>query len=207
MQKNIRRVWVRSSGATRVFLALPVSDDWSISLVRFQKQAQSNNYTGNIPTLWTPLGNLHITIRFIGMLPKRHISGLLSVICKLSTRIKPFDLPFDRITTATKDDPKMIWVQFEKTESFQQLTEQAKNAITWYLSTTCKGMKLLDGHQIIPHITLARLKGKMPEAKYIPFSDHPAHFAVSSLVLYASQTGSKGSVYRILGTFPLTGGG
>jgi len=204
MHKHVRRVWVRNCGSDRIFVALPVSKNWQEALAGFQVRARHALVTP-VPIRWTPTENFHCTIRFIGMLPKEYMGGLIDVIRAVAATRMPFVLPFERITTATQKDPKMIWARFTKTDAFDGFVRNMTTTIARFLYSECKGMNLVNGHRVIPHITLARCSGRIRTIKYPLVVNFPPTLSVSSVVVYRSDISPQGSIYRVLKELPLCG--
>ena len=202
---NIRsKVWVKKSTTKRLFIAIPIPPFWQQALVDYQKEAQRRQITGNIPTRWTGRENFHITVRFIGNVEGGCISKMIETFRELLGSVHPLSLPYAQFEVATPIDPKMIWARFTNTQEFQALVRQCTKTIAQFLRNECNGAKLHNGHAVVPHVTVARLKGKVDHAGKLDASVRlPDALPVRSLMLYESKTFPSGSVYRTIATFHL----
>jgi 2'-5' RNA ligase len=200
----VNKVWVKKSTTKRLFIAIPLPKRWQQVLTLYQHDAKSERITGTVPTRWTDRGNLHITIRFIGSINESCIPKLIQTLRGFVGSIHPFVLPFQYFEFATPKEPKMIWARFANTEEFHALVRTCTKILAQFLHDDCGGMKLHNGHHVIPHVTVARLKGDADRAgKLSSPVNVPEDLAVTSLVLNESKTLPNGSVYRTLATFHL----
>lgn len=200
---SLRRVFLHTD-TKRLFLAIPITSSWRHVCTEIALEARTHAVIKNIPAHWTPEENFHITVRFIGNVDKHCISGLIQTIRRFARTSKPFLLPLSDIHTATSDDPKMIWVTFRRTFPFQQIVKTSTDRIADFLYKRCNGMVMHNGHDVIPHITIARFKKPVQTLSFMKdFPDMPDTLPVTSLVLYESKTYPSGSVYRKIASFPL----
>jgi len=203
MQGRKRRVWVGDTRKTRLFLAVPVPVSWRPRLLGYQQLLKATAVTGTVPVRWTPPDNFHSTVRFIGSISKDRIPGLCAELAAISTALVPFTLPFLRAGFVSVKQPKMIWITFRTTPAFRRTFSVCTRTVAAYLRKECGGMTLHNGHRLIPHITIARLKG---EAQHIRLPAYPGKcpsLPVRSLTLFSSETRPEGSVYRHVATFRL----
>ncbi len=200
----MNRVWIKRKTTKRLFLAIPISPQWSDTLSLIQKEAMERHLAGPVPVHWTQQEQFHITVRFIGSVDEHCIPALIRTIRKLLDDTHRFGLPFESVHVATRDDPKMIWATYENVVPFRQLVVRNTARISAFLMDECNGLVMHNGHDVIPHVTLARLKGTLPAMT--DFSDDisfPDMLPVDSLALYESKTLPSGSVYQKLATFRL----
>ena len=200
----MNRVWIHTKASRRLFLAIPIPVNWSDTFQHAQERIQSDHVTGTVSTRWTERTNFHITVRFIGSVNTRCIPGLVDSIRSFLQTTIQFALPFESVHVATSDDPKMIWATFQTTKLFQQLVARSTDRIAEFLLKECDGMVMHNGHDVIPHVTIARLNGGIPTHNtWRPLMEFPSTLQVDRLVLYESKTFPTGSVYHTIATFSL----
>lgn len=148
---------------------------------------------------WSPLDNLHITIKFIGEWPPGRLGELEKTLSAIPPRA-PFALEVrDLGWFPNKHLPKVLWSGVHAGSELAQLardTEQCLAAI---------GIPI-DDRPYAPHLTLARLKTPVPLDALRRRVDElqPAimgSFRTSQFHLYRSDPGPHASVYRKLKTF------
>lgn len=204
MRKAFTKIWIRKSGSKRLFLAIPMSAQWTEALGHIQQYLQKKRSTGNVKTNWTPPENMHITVRFIGVIEEQGIPGLISVLSDVAGKTDAFTLGRMRLAFATPAEPKMIWAEFSDSLAFQSVVSRFTDAISKYLYRSCNGAIIRNGHAAIPHVTLARTKGEIPVSTLPTYAvAAPDFLDVRTLVLYASETRPSGSKYTELASFRL----
>lgn len=186
-------VWVKKSTTKRLFVAIPLPNDWRNTLQGAQQELKRTRITGNVPTRWTDANNFHITVGFIGSVSEKDIFGTTEALHTISGSVRQFELSFKRFEIATSREPKMIWARFANAHEFQKIVRLCK-----------KTLHVQNGHAVIPHVTIARLKGEADHVgKILIPTQVPDVLPVTSLVLYESKTLPTGSVYTTLATFRL----
>lgn len=177
---------------------------WQEAFVTYQKNVMRAQVTGKVPTYWTRQANFHITVRFIGNVDKRHIPKLIEFLRQLLDTFPSVKLPFLRFEVATPSDPKMIWARFAGTREFRDLVSHITRKIAEFLKKECGGVTLKNGHHVIPHVTLARLKGALSQTHMHAFAGCvPVVLPVESIVLNESKTYPTGTIYQTLAAFRL----
>lgn len=186
-------VWVKKSTTKRLFVAIPLPNDWRNAVRAAQQEFKNARITGNVPTRWTEAGNFHITVGFIGSVPEKNVAEIIKILRTNMGLTHVFELSFRRFEIATQEEPKMIWARFANAHEFQKLVRLCK-----------KTLHVQNGHAVIPHVTIARLKGEADHVgKILIPTQVPDVLPVTSLVLYESKTLPTGSVYTTLATFRL----
>ena len=137
--------------------------------------------------------NWHITTCFIG-----DYQGEIEVICdkiqNVCNDIKAFDLKFNKITTVSHNQPKMIWCKGQRQEPFTDLCTKLNRSI----------LNKKPDHKPTPHITVARSKKSVPQV--IHQLDFAQTLEVKEIHLWKSFLNKKKGVnYKVLETFSLKG--
>jgi RNA 2',3'-cyclic 3'-phosphodiesterase len=150
---------------------------------------------------WSPLDNLHVTLKFIGEWPAERA---LEIENALSTLV-----PRSRFEVEVRDlgwfpnerSPRVLWAGVHGGPGLGQLARDTEEVLATL------GIPRED-RTFAPHLTLARIKNAVPlnplRAKVSELQ--PAamgSFNVSSFCLYRSDPGSQASIYRKLRIFNL----
>ncbi|MBO9698816.1 MAG: RNA 2',3'-cyclic phosphodiesterase [Sporocytophaga sp.] len=166
----------------RLFIALPLPDPIKDLLSEFQANIQTD-------IKWIPRDNLHITLAFIGATPTERISGINSVLQKISESTTNFSLETQTIKVV-KSASGMIWVTFQANNSFNDLALAIREKLN-----------LSEKRKPLPHINLARLKhgyleNPLGETKFevvtIPFA---------KMELWESELTHSGPQYKVISSF------
>ncbi|MEX2044797.1 MAG: RNA 2',3'-cyclic phosphodiesterase [Opitutus sp.] len=149
---------------------------------------------------WTPPGQLHVTLRFLGDLTDEQlerISGRLAAV-----RVEPFILPIEGIGTFSSNrPPRIVWVGVGAGHPrLYQLRQRVDDAVL------ASGFPL-DVRTFHPHVTLARCSENVSPAipRWVRANEGflAPPFRVESFDLYASELQPDGSVHTLVQRFPL----
>lgn len=151
---------------------------------------------------WTPAGNIHLTLRFIGETSAEKSDRFADALA--GVRVEPFILPVGGMGVfPTRGPAKVIWAGVGNGHTrLYQLRKQVDEA----LLTVDAGVPMPGFH---PHFTLARLgEDHAPKelahylARHQDFEAPP--FRVEEFQLMSSDlTPGRPPVYRVLRRFPL----
>ncbi len=137
---------------------------------------------------WTPFGNLHATLLFIGEVPPENTRKLLQIFTECS--FEPFLLSFSRLLYAPRKRPRMIWLQAEDHPEFVRLQQFFYKKFSRIFPTIQKPKPKI-------HITLARFSLKQKALPELPeFSG--LKLPAASLVFYQSELTPQGAKYTTL---------
>ncbi|MEX0968253.1 MAG: RNA 2',3'-cyclic phosphodiesterase [Bacteroidia bacterium] len=185
----------------RLFIGFPLSSEWRKSLKDFG-DAQQMAYAR-----WMPEENLHLTLFFIGLLSHAGLESLKQDLHQASKRLHTCRLEFQAITYAPQDGrPKMVWAQFQQNDGFTALSKAlyqlvAEKAPQYKLDLSRLALR----DEIIPHITMARLKDVKRKDLIPPHRPSgvfiPQMLEVNGMALYESVLNPKGARYHILEEF------
>ncbi|MBL9096429.1 MAG: RNA 2',3'-cyclic phosphodiesterase [Alphaproteobacteria bacterium] len=147
---------------------------------------------------WTPVENLHLTLRFIGEVDEPtavDIDAALSVL-----REDAFQLTLRGVGEFGGRDPHAIWAGVAANPALTHLVAKIERALQRI------GLPA-ETRKYAPHVTLARLRDT-PVAKVLEFlSTHglfdSGPFDVRSFGLYSSFQTPRGSLYREERRYPL----
>lgn len=149
---------------------------------------------------WSPVYNLHLTLKFIGEWPENKLPQLLDAL-----RLVPARSPFQADVKGVgwypnPHHPRVFWVGVDGGESLLTLANDVERALA--------GLGIPDENRdFSAHLTLARIKDPVPLQ---PLRNAIAHleslefgkFHPDRFYLYRSQPGAAGSIYTKLAEFP-----
>lgn len=154
-------------------------------------------------TRWTPAGNIHLTLRFIGETDTEKQERYEAALARV--RVEPFILPVGGIGTFIGRGPaRVIWCGVG---SGHTRLYQLRKQVDEELLTVDSGLPMPGFH---PHFTIARLDPEHePKALAHFIERHPEFeappFRVSEFHLLASDLRpGQPPAYRIVRRFPLT---
>jgi 2'-5' RNA ligase len=150
---------------------------------------------------WSPLANLHITIRFIGEWPENRLPELRAALGAIPSRA-PIPIHIRKLGFFPNPNAaRVFWAGVEAPPDLAALASETDRALDPL------GLKA-EGRPFSPHLTLARIKEPGPLEKLrkavaaLPSVDFGS-FNACRFFLYQSRTGAGGSVYTPLAEFPL----
>lgn len=196
----MNKVWIRDRGLVRVFLAVPVRDAWKDQLLFLQKQLVTS-IPPSLVCQWTHDSQFHMTVRFVGKIPKKSIKGLVRALSGVLCEHRPIRLPIQRVEAAPVHEPNVIWARFDATPSFRRLVSDTTMVIRRYVSAD--GIRMKNGHRLVAHVTLARARNAGLHVPAVIPDVRQTELPVDELVLYESRIGPYGSEYRPLHRFSL----
>ena len=148
---------------------------------------------------WSPLDNLHVTTKFIGEWPDKHLHELHQELGGLPVR-KAFQLELKELGWFPHErSPRVLWIGVQGGEELAQLARETEERLIRL------GIKK-EERTFTPHLTLARIKSPVPLARLRARVQElqPAalgHFTVSQFSLFRSDAGSNASIYRRLSDY------
>jgi 2'-5' RNA ligase len=140
----------------------------------------------------TPPGNLHLTLAFLGSVPRERLANVEAIGAQAAAAAAPFRLTLDRLGAFR--DARVAWI--EPTAEVPALAGIAA-ALADRMSATGLPVERVTFR---PHLTLARHVARSPGA-----SGATAAWRVEDLALMASDTRPAGAVYRVIAAWPLGG--
>lgn len=182
-----------ASGATqRLFVALPLPATIRESLARLAAPVAG--------VRWTPIDQLHLTLRFLGDVPSDQISALTDRLAKI--RVAPFVLPLEGVGSFPPNRPaRVLWVGVGSAHPrLFQLRQRLDDTLL------AAGL-LLDVRTFHPHVTLARATETATAAVTRWLHGHrdagAPPFQADAFALYASELQPDGAVHTLIRSFPL----
>jgi 2'-5' RNA ligase len=174
----------------RLFAAIEIPENVRLQLSLLQ---------GGIPgARWSPLENMHLTLRFIGEVDQTVARDIDDVLVDI--RARSFTLALKGVGEFGRKEGRALWAGISNGEALQHLAAKIESAL--------QRMGLpAETRKYSPHVTLARLKD-VPISEIQAFLTTHAmfkspSFEVGQFALFSSQQTTKGSRYRTESVYPL----
>lgn len=188
----------------RLFIAIPLSEDWSGAFSDFQKRCNKEfDLKDERDFRWTKVDNLHITICFLGWIEEEMVPEISQKLKEILAGVKPFELEFENIIFGPpKTIARMIWGMFRNTEEYKRLAKLINEAMQEFFEEAASEV----GKEPIAHITLTRFKdGRVSKHEEMLklFSTKETILKVNNIQLMESKLSPSGPTYSIVKNFIL----
>jgi 2'-5' RNA ligase len=154
---------------------------------------------GGIPgARWSPIENMHLTLRFIGDVDEAVARDVDDVLADI--RAPSFSLSLKGVGEFGRKEGRTLWAGVSNGEALHHLAAKIESAL--------QRMGLpAETRKYSPHVTLARLRDVPMDEIQMFLSTHamfktPA-FEVTKFALFSSQTSAKGSRYLVESVYQL----
>ncbi len=174
----------------RTFLALDLPDPVRKEIAGLISDLKSHNVSG---VKWVETENLHITFQFMGDTHQHDISEIIDFLTEIFGIMQPIHFSKPNLQIIPAREPRLIWISLQT--NHKQIFSAYKK-IKQKLNQM--GYKL-DKKPLRFHITLARLKKRLPEffiQKILTTELKMSGFEVSEAALYQSFLRPEGPVYE-----------
>ena len=182
----------------RTFISIPIPNE-----VRTKKNMLYSTLENSPSKInWVKNEQLHLTIKFLGHTPESLFNEIKDGLCNIVSSITPFDLIIDKTGCfPVPERPRVLWLGIDG---------NIKTLINLFVKIENKMDQLgfsREEQDYFPHVTLARVK--YPQ-KYTPdvsiflnSTYDPIDFKVDRVQFLSSELLPTGTVYTLLGSFPL----
>lgn len=183
--------------AIRSFIAIELPGEIQARLNRIINQMKPE-LTGAVR--WTPPGNIHLTIKFLGDVSPSNLEILIRVLQSLSSKQAEFEIKIGKIGAFPSiKRPRVIWVGVEASSALKALQQTVEN------ETKKLGYPTED-RPFSPHLTLGRVNhhaiseeiSRITETLSSIQVDQIGSFTVRHLTLFKSELKPGGAVYTPL---------
>lgn len=178
----------------RLFTAIDLSEDVLLRLDRLLAMLRPE-----ASIKWSPLDNLHITMKFIGEWPPERLHELEAALADLLPR-EPFEVELHDLGWFPNErSPRVLWVGVHAGPALEKLARDIDNRLAPL------GVPKED-RPFSPHLTLARIKSPVPLSRLRQKVEEMQPAAIGSFeagqfCLFRSDPGSHASIYRKLQVF------
>lgn len=182
----------------RLFVAVEPPED-----VRQALWAQMAPWRARWPQVrWEPASKLHVTLRFLGEVRAQDVEEVASCVRETAAHYAPFRASLRGVGLFPGPrNPRVVWVGVaEGAKTLSAVQEHLEGLLE------ARGFGR-DERPFSPHLTVARVKSRVPDARWGELSLGEIGFVVDRLVLKESILGPTGSVYRDQVSCPLGGHG
>lgn len=160
--------------------------------------------SGRTPVSWTPEGNLHVTLKFLGEVPPENADGVVRCLDASSRSVGPFDMAVEGAGAfPSLRAARVLWVGVrEPLELVGKLHQNMEDALSG------AGFPR-EERPFHPHITVGRARGGLPpgwgeEYARALSATRFGIVRVTSFQLYESRLSPGGSTYIVLRDHTLT---
>lgn len=175
----------------RTFIAIEIDDTLRNRLAAIRDELQLQD-----PVMrWVKPDRMHLTLRFLGEIDPSLVTPVTKAIQNASQGVKPFELKFKGLGFfPNAGKPRVFWVG---------IRDQDKTLELLVRSLELELMKIgfeREKRPFRPHLTLARIKGKITGGIHIgdEAQSEYGQQSVSSIKLFKSDLRPQGPIYTLL---------
>lgn len=186
--------------AVRLFVAVDIDAATRAQLASVRAAMEPVLRDARIPprVAWVRPEAAHVTLRFIGEVPRQQLSAIQSALSSLVVR--GFDVTWDVLGTfGGMRHPRVLWVAPRQVdEAFQALSDEVNTRLDPLLGHEAD-------HPFAPHVTIGRIRdagrGVDWRRGLAAVRWTPTVTSVTRITLYQSQQSSTGHTYTALSTY------
>jgi 2'-5' RNA ligase len=186
----------------RLFIAIELNPEIHLNLARIAVELKKER---NDEIRWVNPDNIHLTLKFLGDTPQRNISSLSETLKQTVFGFLPFEIVV-KGTGCFPDarHPRVLWAGVNAPVTLFELQSNIDRALLTI------GIPK-ENRPFSPHLTLARLSDRTPEAvnskepqKAAPFQNTVfGQMLVERVTLFQSTLTPRGPIYTALVRLPL----
>jgi 2'-5' RNA ligase len=181
----------------RLFVAIRCDQGIENEIAPILKKLRINADQKELDIRWTPPGNFHVTLVFLGETPAANIPALEEKIRGVAARHAPFNLKASGLGAFPDDfNSRVIWVGMQNSRALRGLQQDLYQEIFKQ-----------ENAEYLPHLTIGRLRNPHKTRDLLsPFVRKSiGKVKVTEMILYESLLKQPFPIYRPLSTFALTG--
>lgn len=175
----------------RLFLAIDLPQELQLRLDRLLSALRPEALIK-----WSPLDNLHVTVKFVGEWPEERLGELHEALVSLPRR-SPIGIEVENLGWfPNARSPRVLWAGIQGAEALKALARDTEEALERI------GIPP-EERDFSPHLTLARIKNPVPLGRLRQRIEEMrpvtlGTFQASRFALFRSDPGSNSSIYRKL---------
>jgi 2'-5' RNA ligase len=187
----------------RCFVAIELPSEIKAELTRREESLKSSRL---FSAKWVDPSGIHLTLKFLGNVVSEAIPKVIEALDKAIQCVSPFSLELGGLGSFPNwQNPRVIWVgiggELAKLADLQRRVETALVPLGFPQ----------ESRSFTPHLTLARLREKIPAGEREPISqwlltnklETSLAFQVETIYLIRSQLTPQGAIYTPLASLKL----
>jgi 2'-5' RNA ligase len=180
----------------RLFIAINLPEETHTTITDFLEPYKS--HAALLHAKWVSSESQHVTVLFLGETPDRLLPDIREFTRGVCGRMQAFPLEHPHVTLfPPKLRAKMLWLRYTKSLAFEEFAGELKRYLLLVLPKLNE-----EENELIPHVTLARLKESI-DPKTLSFKSIVLpSLQVNGATLYETVTTPEGSSYSVIDTFP-----
>ncbi len=187
----------------RAFIAIELSDAVKTAISHLQTQLRAAN---QIPAKWVEPNGIHLTLKFLGNIPRDSTGAVTGAIQQAAREVAPFHLEVRGLGVfPNRKRVHIAWIGIEgdlpQITTLQQRLDSCLSPLGFTPETRA----------FTPHLTLARVRDRASPAEQESFGElitastftEAPVLRVTSVHLIESRLGREGAVYRRISSVTL----
>ena len=183
----------------RCFVALKLDDQIKVELLRGQQ------FFADLPgkVSWTKPQQMHLTLKFLGEVPDKEITGIIDVMKRAAQGVGAFDFKIAGLGAFPPGGKtlRILWAGIEAPQELVKLNDLLQHEFDEIGYPA-------EQRTFTPHLTLGRVKFVKRPDRYREIIDSHADFRAGiqhadSVILYQSELRREGAVYTPMATVEL----
>jgi len=186
----------------RSFIAIEIPDDVRAALGEVQAQLKRAHL--GVPVSWVKVGNVHLTLQFLGYIPDEKVAAVGEALNSVAGKQAGFDLAVTGLGAfPNAHRPRVLWAGCRGEPQLSALASDVQAAMS------ALGFEP-EHREFAAHLTLGRVRWPRPDAALTKVLASLKDCAcgtmrVGSVHLFQSQLHPQGSIYAKLSSHELKG--
>ncbi len=186
----------------RSFIAIEVPEPLQARMGELQQELKK--FGADIK--WVRPGNIHLTLKFLGTVPKEILEKVSSAVALAVLQAEPFALRLYGLGGfPSSRNPRIIWVGIDQgwqpISSLQKAIEEKTEALSFPP----------EGRPFKPHLTIGRVRSLKGKGGFVQaLEEHQkveiGPFRAEEVILFQSKLTPAGPIYTKLKAFPMKAG-
>jgi 2'-5' RNA ligase len=182
-------------GQVRAFVAVELPEEHRVALADFVDRWRGSEEN----VRWVPAENLHLTLRFLGNVPRSEIEPLTRMLEEELAPLEAFELVYGKPGSfPSRGAPRILWIGLEgNLEALRGLHQAVERCVTQLGFAS-------EEERFSPHVTVGRLRpNRRISLTTAPALKEMPAFTVQAASLMVSKLMPQGAQYSRLALLPL----